>query len=200
MEPTPAGAPTPPKKMTAQERREQILRIAAEEFAAGGLHGTSTETIARRAGITQAYVFRLFSTKKLLFIQVVDAAFDRMTDGMREVAGSATGLDALTLMGGHYDAMLADRTNLLLQLQGFAAAGDADVRAAVQSSFGRMWQAVTDITGLDPVTVKTFLAFGMLLNNGAALELRHLDEPWAQAAGTRIQPGLFTHITTETNR
>ena len=50
--------------MPGARRREQVLRIAAEEFAEGGLHGTSTEAIARRAGITQAYVFRMFSTKK----------------------------------------------------------------------------------------------------------------------------------------
>lgn len=186
--------------MSAQERREQILATAAEEFAAAGLHGASTETIARRAQITQAYVFRLFGTKKQLFIQVVDRAFDRTTEGMRAAAGAESGLDALALMGSHYDAMLADRTGLLLQLQGFAAGGDEEVRAAVRASFGRMWQTVADITGLEPVTVKTFLAFGMLLNNAAALELREVDEPWAAGARTRIQAGLFAHITAETNR
>lgn len=186
--------------MTADERRVQILAIAAEEFAAGGLHGTSTETIARRAGITQTYVFRLFETKQKLFIQVVQAAFDQLTDGMRAAAGSGTGLDALSAMGLTYDALLADRTALLLQLQGFAAAGEPAVREAVRASFARMWQTVADVTGLDPVTVKSFLAFGMLLNNAAALELRDVDEPWAHGVRTRIQRGLFTHISSETNQ
>jgi AcrR family transcriptional regulator len=186
--------------MTGPQRREQILGIAAEEFAIGGLHGTSAETIARRAEITQAYIFRLFGTKKRLFIEVVCAAFDRLTEGMRAAAGDASGLEALARMGLHYDAMLADRTSLLLQLQGFAAGSDADVREAVRTSFGHMWQTVSELTGLDPVTVKTFLAFGMLLNNSAALELRDLDEPWAAGVRTRIQAGLFEHITTATNQ
>jgi len=186
--------------MTADERRAQILAIAAEEFAAGGLHGTSTETIARRAGITQAYIFRLFGTKKNLFLQVVRAAFDQLTGGMRAAAADRGGLDALSAMGHTYDALLADRTALLLQLQGFAAASDADVREAVRVSFARMWDAVAGVTGLDPVTVKSFLAFGMLLNNAAALELGDVDEPWAEGVRTRIQPGLFTHITSETNQ
>jgi AcrR family transcriptional regulator len=193
-------AVTKANKMTADERRAQILAIATEEFAAGGLHGTSTETIARRASITQAYVFRLFGTKKNLFIQVVQAAFDQLTDGMRSAAGSCTGLDALSAMGLTYDALLSDRTALLLQLQGFAAAGEPEVREAVRASFARMWQTVADTTGLDPVTVKSFLAFGMLLNNAAALELQDVDELWAQGVRTRIQVGLFTHITSETNR
>jgi hypothetical protein len=103
-------------------------------------------------------------------------------------------------MGLTYDALLADRTALLLQLQGFAAAGEPEVREAVRASFARMWHTVADVTGLDPVTVKTFLAFGMLLNNAAALELRDVDEPWAQGVRTRIHAGLFTHITSEANQ
>ena len=193
-------ATTAAKKMTADQRRAQILAIAAEEFALGGLHGTSTETIARRAEITQAYVFRLFGSKKNLFIQVVTAAFDQLVDGMRDAAGDKTGIAALAEMGGTYDALLANRTALLLQLQGFAAASEPEVRDAVRESFGRMWHTVSETTGLDPVTVKSFLAFGMLLNNGAALQMRETDEPWALGVRTRIQPGLFEHITSETNR
>ncbi|HTJ68642.1 MAG TPA: TetR/AcrR family transcriptional regulator [Actinospica sp.] len=193
-------ATTTAKKMTADQRRAQILAIAAEEFALGGLHGTSTETIARRAEITQAYVFRLFGSKKNLFIQVVTEAFDRLVDGMRDAAGERTGLAALAEMGRTYDELLADRTALLLQLQGFAAASDPEVRDAVRDRFSRMWHTVADTTGLDPVTVKSFLAFGMLLNNGAALGVREVDEPWAAGVSTRIQRGLFEHINSETNR
>jgi AcrR family transcriptional regulator len=186
--------------MSGPDRRAQVLRIAAEEFADGGLHGASTEAIARRASITQAYVFRIFGTKKALFLEVVVEAFDRMTDGMREAAEGETGLDALSRMGAQYTEMLADRTSLLLQLQGFAACGDTEVRDTVRACFGRMWQLVAETTLLDPVTIKAFLAFGMLLNNGAALQVGELDEPWAEGVRTRIRPGLFEHITTVTNR
>jgi AcrR family transcriptional regulator len=142
----------------------------------------------------------LFGSKKNLFVQVVQAAFDQLTDGMRAAAEDSSGLEALSAMGLAYDAMLTDRTALLLQLQGFAAAGEPEVRESVRASFARMWDSVADVTGLDPVTVKAFLAFGMLLNNAAALELGDVDEPWAHGVRTRIQPGLFTCITCETNR
>lgn len=186
--------------MTGSQRRQQVLATAEAEFAAAGLHGASTETIARQAGITQAYVFRLFGTKKQLFLECVDAAFDRMRLAMLAAAGGSSGVEALAAMGLEYDAMLADRTTLLLQLQGIAASGDPQVRAAVRASMGRLWQAVSDCAQLDPVTVKTFLAFGMLLNTSAALDFAEVDAPWAQQARTRISPGLFDHITTETNR
>lgn len=188
------------QRMSGADRRRQVLGIAADEFANGGLHGASTETIARRAEITQAYVFRMFGTKKALFLEVVISAFDRTTDGMRRAAAGSTGLEALSRMGAQYNEMLADQTSLLLQLQGFAACSDPEVREAVRECFRRMWQMVATVTGLEPVTIKSFLAFGMLLNNGAALDLADLDEPWAHGIRTRIRPGLFDHITNQTNR
>jgi AcrR family transcriptional regulator len=186
--------------MSGQERRSQVLGIAAGEFADHGLHGASTEAIAREAGITQAYVFRMFGTKKALFLELVGGAFDRFSDGMAQAGADAGGLDALALMGAQYYELLADRTTLLLQLQGFAACGDSEVRDLVRARLARMWDTVAGTTGLDPVTVKTFLAFGMLLNNAAALDAGELDEPWAKGVRTRIHAGLFEHITTGTNQ
>jgi AcrR family transcriptional regulator len=186
--------------MSGRQRRSQVLGIAAGEFADHGLHGASIEAIAHEAGITQAYVFRMFGTKKALFVELVGAAFDRFSDGMTQAADGTRGLSALTLMGAQYYELLADRTTLLLQLQGFAACGDSEVRDLVRARLARMWDTVADTAGLDPVTVKSFLAFGMLLNNVAALDIDELDEPWAEGVRTRIQPGLFEHITTDTNR
>ncbi len=70
----------------------------------------------------------------------------------------------------------------------------------VRARMARMWDTISETTGLDPVTVKSFLAFGMLLNNAAALDIGEVDEPWAAGVRTRILPGLFEHITAETNR
>ena len=187
-------------RMSGLERRSQVLGIAAGEFANHGLHGASIEAIAREAGITQAYVFRMFGTKKALFAELVGAAFDRFSDSMSQAATGTRGLDALALMGAHYYGSLADRTTLLLQLQGFAACDDSEVRDLVRARLARIWDTVADTAGLDPVTVKSFLAFGMLLNNVAALDIDELDEPWAKGVRTRIHAGLFEHITTDTNR
>lgn len=198
------------QRMRGEDRRIQVLEIAAPEFAQHGLHGASTEAIARRAGITQAYVFRMFGTKKALFLELVTAAFDRVSDGMLR-AGAGIGADSgarsgadgrasLQRMGAEYYDLLADGTSLLLQLQGFAACGDIEVRAVVRERLARMWHVVADTTGEDAVTVKSFLAFGMLLNVGASIDVSAIDEPWALGIRTRIQPGLFDHITDATNR
>jgi AcrR family transcriptional regulator len=46
------------RRKSAEERREEILAIAIEHFAAPGFRGTSTAVIAREAGISQPYLFR----------------------------------------------------------------------------------------------------------------------------------------------
>lgn len=188
------------RRMTGSQRRAQVLAIAAGEFADHGLHGASIDAVARAAGITQAYVFQMFGTKKALFLELVGRAFDRFSDGMADAADGTEGLAALARMGERYHPSPGDRTTLLLQLQGFAACGDVDVRDVVRARVARMWATVAETTGLDPVTVKTFLAFGVLLNTATALDVAELDEGWAIGVRTLIRPGLFEHITAETNR
>src|ERR1700753_2451736 len=95
-------------RMSGPDRRSQVLEIAAPEFADRGLHGASIEAIAHRAGITQAYVFRMFGTKKALFLELVGAAFDRFIDGMAQAADGANGLGALASMGAQYYELLAE--------------------------------------------------------------------------------------------
>ncbi|WP_431873556.1 TetR/AcrR family transcriptional regulator [Amycolatopsis sacchari] len=188
------------ERMTADQRREQLLLLAAEEFARAGLHGTSTEALARRAGITQTYVFRLFGSKKALFLRVVERSFERLIGGMDQAAEQRSGRDALAAMGTFYDRALADRTELLVQLQAFAACGDPEVREVVREQMARMWSATAGHTGLPPVAVKTFLAYGMLLNTAATLEVDDVDAEWARGIRTRIHSGLFDHLTEENNR
>src|ERR1700740_2181426 len=65
-------------RMSAEERREAVLEAALAEFAIRGLAGTSTEDVARRAGISQPYLFRLFPSKKALFLALVERCFERV--------------------------------------------------------------------------------------------------------------------------
>src|ERR671938_593209 len=104
-------------RMTADERREAILTAALEEFAAHGLSGASTEAIAAGAGISQPYVFRLFGTKKQLFIAVVARCFRQTLDLFQRAAEGKRGEDALNAMGRAYmEELLHDRTRLQAQM------------------------------------------------------------------------------------
>jgi AcrR family transcriptional regulator len=131
------------ERLSADERREQILEAARREFAARGLYGTSTEDIAKRAGITQPYVFRLFGTKKDLFIAACERTMEETHAGMRDAAVGKTGKEALEAMGHAYIELLEqDPRRLMLQMHMYAAAEDPDVGEAAETCYGRPRGAV----------------------------------------------------------
>src|ERR1700730_19444113 len=74
------------QRHTADERRTEVLKAAVAEFALHGLYGTSTEMIAKRIGISQPYIFRLFPSKKALFLAAIDQCFDRVEAAFRSAA------------------------------------------------------------------------------------------------------------------
>src|ERR1700731_2505348 len=109
------------QRMPAAERRELVLDAAVAEFALHGMAGTSTEDVARQAGISQPYLFRLFPTKKALFLELVDRCFRRVRDTFTAAVGDRTGEEALMAMADSYELLLEDRTLLLLPMQIYAA-------------------------------------------------------------------------------
>src|SRR5580692_9124342 len=99
----------PATRMSAVERRADVLRAAVAPFAKGGYHGTSTEDVARAAGISQPYLFRLFPTKKALFLALIEHGFGRVRKAFIDAVGDLTGEDAMEAMAGAYSELLRDR-------------------------------------------------------------------------------------------
>lgn len=168
-------------RMPASERRQLIIQAAAIEFAARGLHGTATEDIANRAGITQPYVFRLFGTKKALFMAVVEHHFDEVQgafQGAIDSVSEPTTENLMKAMGEAYAGLLRDRTVLMMQMQCYAACGDDEVRAVVQRRYGALYRWVEEVTGADDVEMHKFFSTGMLMNVAAVVDLASVAEPW----------------------
>jgi len=166
--------------MSAEERREAVLEAAVAEFAAHGFAGTSTEEVAKRAGISQPYLFRLFPTKKALFLTLIERCFDRVRDEFAAASEGLTGEDAKMAMAYRYEQLLDDRTLLLMQMQAYAACEDPEVRAATRAGFKRLWETIERVTGLPYQTVVDFFAVGMLMNVAAAMDLPSVDERWTR--------------------
>ena len=164
--------------MSAEERRESVLEAAVTEFAARGLDGTSTEHVAHRAGISQPYLFRLFPTKKALFVALVERCFRRVAEAFTTAAADRTGREALDAMGEAYRQLLEDRTLLLLQMHAYAACDDPEIRDATRTGFRQLWLQVERLTGLPFEQITEFFAMGMLLNVAAAMDLPAVDERW----------------------
>src|SRR3954454_7320489 len=115
-------AAEPRVRKSADERREEILAVALRHFAIGGLHGTSTEGIAREAGISQPYLFRLFHTKRELFLACSDRACDHVSHAFRRACDGVPPDERLDAMGHAYVAeLLPERHEIMLLLQSYAA-------------------------------------------------------------------------------
>jgi len=175
----------PAPRQTADERRDAIIDAAIVEFAVSGLHGTSTETIARRAGISQPYIFRLFGSKKALFLAALERVHERIAATFLAAAASTDGA-VLEAMGHAYAMSLAGRDELFLLLQAFAASSDQEVRAVAHDRYAALYRMVSATSGADEEALRQFFGYGMLLTVAAAIDLPRLvgmeEEGWGDRA------------------
>jgi len=169
---------TPSTRMTAQERREELVEAAIAEFAQGGLGGTSTEAIARRAGISHAYLFRLLGTKRELFLAAIDRAFGRVIEVFAGVEGSPP---AFADLGAAYQGMIADGHELAFQFQAYAACGDPDIRERVERRYMEIFDWVRRATGETVDETRLFMATGLLISVGSLIgsDLLSPDGNWS---------------------
>ena len=172
------------ERKSKDERREEILDAAVEVFADKGLHGASTEEIARRAGISQPYVFRLFGTKKDLYVAGVARCFRQTLELMQQAAEGKRGEEALAAIGQAYGELLqSDRTYLRAQMQAYAACEDPEICAVVRGGFGDLVTYVERVSGASSEEISEFFAHGMLLNVLASMQAP------AEAWGARLVEG-----------
>lgn len=156
-------------RMTARERGAQVLEAAVSAFAETGYAATRTDEIARRAGVSQPYVIRLFGSKQQLFLAAIGQVCDRIEEVFREAAaGPGDPLDALS---DAYNRFLADRDLLLVLLHAFAAAGDSEIGPVIRDRYGRIYRLIRDLTGASAADSRRFLATGMLLTVMTALRV-----------------------------
>jgi AcrR family transcriptional regulator len=169
------------ERKTADERRDEVLDAAVTEFAIGGLHGTSTEKIAQRVGLSQPYLFRLFETKKQLFIAAIERCYAQTLALFQNATEGVPREDALMAMGLAYrDNLLPDQTRLLAQMQAYAACYDEDVRTVVRRGYGDLYEFVERVSGASDEEVMQFFARGMLLNVMTAMDVTEFDSGWAR--------------------
>jgi AcrR family transcriptional regulator len=167
-------------RQTADERRASIIDAATVEFAEKGLHGTSTEDVAKRAGISQPYVFRLFGTKKQLFAETCRQCMLEVRQAMMAAADGLTGDQAFEAMGHAYMELLAaEPRRLMLQMQMYAACAEPEIRQVAQEGYGELVRFVEGRAGADKARISRFFGKGMLTNVLAAMEVKDAGFDWA---------------------
>jgi AcrR family transcriptional regulator len=180
-----ATATKPRTLSTAEQRRTELVDAAVGVFAERGYHAAPTTEIAKAAGISQAYLFRLFPTKAELFVAAFDATSERMHASFREAANRARaeGTDPLEEMGEAYGDLLdRDRDLLRVQMHAQVAAGSEPlIRDSVQRCFSSLYEMVARESGAGPEELRVWFAHGMLCNVMAAIDADRTDQPWAKA-------------------
>jgi AcrR family transcriptional regulator len=159
-------------RRSADERREHVLDAAIAEFAAQGYHAASTTAIARRAGISQPYIYALYRNKRELFLAAHRQVSERIRVRLLEAAQAGADPEArLQAMGEAYLGLIADREDVLCQLQAYAAAGDPALRDPVREEFLRVFEAVREAAGVSRQEAAFFFAGGIFLAIATALDV-----------------------------
>ncbi|MFF3336980.1 TetR/AcrR family transcriptional regulator [Streptomyces sp. NPDC002888] len=166
-------------RISAPERRESVIRAAVAEFALRGYYGTSTAAIAKRVGVAQPYLFRLFPDKKAIFVAALMRSMEDTRLAFERAADGAEGGErALPAMADAYAQLISTRPEtLLMQMQGYAvvaaaeAQGDDLIGEVVRVGWLRIWETVYLSLGADADETASFFACGMLGNTLAAIGL-----------------------------
>ena len=175
---------TPPlaARSTSEARRPVVVAHAVARFATGGLSGTTVANVAASAGISTAYVLKLFPTKELLFIAALEECFDRIEQTLIAAASEAGGGadTALTAMGDAYARLIADRDLLMLQVHAQSAATAPAIRDALRARMQRLTDLISARTNADDQAVQHFMAMGQLCNLVVTLGIETVHARWAE--------------------
>jgi len=187
-------------RMSAQDRRELVLEAATRAFARGGFAGTSTDAVAKEAGVSQPYVVRIFGTKQELFLEVFARAGQRIEEAFGAVLATP-GFDGRReehreLLGEAYTTLLDDRDMMLCLMHGFTAGDNPEIGAVGRASMGRIFAALR--AGRFPDDeARDFIAYGMLLNVLMAMRApEHAGDDGAEGLGALATCVFGNHLET----
>lgn len=185
----------PAARSTAEARRADVIAHAVAAFARTGYFATRVGEVAEAAGISEAYVFRLFGDKLGLFLAAFDHGCVQIVAALAAGAERAQGAgttpaDVLDAMADAYADLIADRALVALQVHAQSAAGVPEIGAAVRHAYETVVTFVQARSGADDASVQRFMAYGQLCHLIATTGLDAVAAPWARllTAGIR-HPG-----------
>ena len=174
--------------MKAADRRELILEAATAVFGAKTYVGTTTDEVARAAGVSQPYVVRLFGTKEKLFIAVIERAYARLIEVFRAaMPGDPEGRSER--MGTAYTGLLAERGMLPVIANSTALGGEPEIGRVARAGFSDIWRFLRDEAGMSAEDTRQFMATGMLIN--AIVGLRLTGDYGNEVSATEVLEACF---------
>jgi len=181
---------TETSRSTADARRTTVVAKAVAVFGRGGYHATPVTDVAIAAGISQAYVLRLFGGKLGLFVAALDRCYllirEALAAGAEQVP-DGTPAEMLELMGDAYAALISDRDLLMLQIHAQSASDIPEIRDAMRRGYASVVDLTKELSGAGDAEVQQFVALGQLCHLIVAADLDSVDASWARILTTGMR-------------
>lgn len=180
----PKPDPTTSPVGTGTSRREQILAVAAEQFAERGFHGVSVYDLGAALGISGAALYKHFASKESILGEMLVGISERLlTEGQRRADEAApTGPDAVltALIGWHVEFALAHPALITVQFRDLASLADNDRRAVrrLQGRYVELWvSAICAAVGIDEKRARSaaHATFGLINSTPHSARLRRAE-------------------------
>ncbi|MDQ1204390.1 TetR/AcrR family transcriptional regulator [Microbacterium sp. SORGH_AS_0862] len=158
------------KRLSSDERRALILTAAIAVFGAKGYVGTTTDDIARAAGVSQPYVVRLFGTKEQLFLAALDETLRLLFEAFARAADAGVDDEIEARMGHEYVGLLNVRGLHQSLSHAFLLGAHPVIGPRARDGFARVWEYLREL-GFSADRAQGFLAQGMMINTMIGLRL-----------------------------
>ncbi len=141
--------PNPPR-LPAARRRRQLLDVALDCFAARGFHATSMDEIAEAAGVTKPVLYQHFTSKRRLYLELLDDVGGQLMEAIADATAGASGPHAQVEAGFEaYVAFMTGRRQAFPLLFGSGARRDPEFADAVRKVEESIAEAIAELIAAD---------------------------------------------------
>jgi AcrR family transcriptional regulator len=187
-----AALSTTTRRLPAEQRRQQLFSVALELFARRGYRATTMDDIAEAAGVTEPLVYQHFSSKRSLYLELVDSIAQELLDAVRQAVLRAEGPRQQVEMGfAAYFRLVISREAEFRLLYGRDHADDRELGRALRTVEDAIAAAIDPLidAGLN-VEHRRLLAYAVVgMAEGASrrlIEQRREGHDGAEEEATRL--------------
>jgi AcrR family transcriptional regulator len=140
------------RRLTAEQRRQQLVAVALELFARRGYRATTMDDIAEAAGVTKPLVYQHFSSKRALYLELVTSIAHELLIAVRTAVEQAEGPRQQVEMGfAAYFRLVISREAEFRLLYGRDHADDEELGRALRTVEDAIAEAIEPLidAGLD---------------------------------------------------
>jgi AcrR family transcriptional regulator len=170
---TTAGAPieaqeptaaAPVRRLSGGERRKQLFEVALRLFAERGYRATTMDDVAEAAGVTKPLVYQHFSSKRALYLELVDSVAQELLDAISRATSAAEGPRQQVERGfAAYFELVVSHEDAFRLLYGRTESDDPELGQALRRVEDTIAEAIEPLitAGLDP-DHRRFLAYAVV--------------------------------------